>query len=240
MIKTFITILPCIYFCIFSKILLGMKIQLILSLCCLANFLSAQGVINSIEIVPSSPTVVDSVQLVGHFTFSHGGCEKELFVASVVGSSVIAEARHCLGMLTVICDESDTINLGILASGVYSVDLSLYTGFGMTPCTIDSIADATDNSTFTVSPATSALEVALDFKIVPNPAASRIIFMTKNPQEFSEEPIRLFGSNGQRLIEKKFFEHCSLDVSDLCSGLYYIQIGGKNHTVLSRKIVIER
>ena len=227
-------------FCIFSIILWGMKIQLILSLCCLANFLSAQGVINSIEIVPPSPTVNDSVQLVGHFTFTSGGCAKELFVATVVGSSVIAEARHCLGMLTVICDESDTINLGILASGVYAVDLSLYTGFGMTPCTVDSIADATDNSSFTVSPTTSALELKLDFKIVPNPAVNRVIFMTKSPQEFLEEPVRLFGSNGQLLIEKKFPEHCSLDVSGLCSGLYYIQIGGNNHTVLSRKIVIER
>lgn len=217
----------------------SMKIKLFLVLFCTANLFNAQsGFINSIEIIPASPTAGDSVKLVGHFTFSNGGCAKQSFVASIFGTAVMAEAIHCLGMLTIICYESDTIDLGLLAAGVYSVDLSLYTGFGLTPCTTATLA-AADSRSFTVSSPTLIPALEFDFKIVPNPTTKSVGFITINGEDFFGEPVRVFGSNGQLLKETIFSEHCILDIVELSAGLYFIQIGGKHKSVSSERLVIE-
>ena len=128
----------------------------------------AQGTITSIEVIPAMPTIADSVYLVGHFQFTSGGCDKQFFTASLVGNHVVASAQHCTGMLTYICDVSDTLNLGILPFGTYTVDLTLSSGAAPIPCTPGIVPDDNDSTSFNVIAPTAVAENGIQFRFSPS------------------------------------------------------------------------
>ena len=69
---------------------------------------------------------------------------------SVVGSNIVASTQHCLGMLSAICNITDTFKLNPLAVGSYTFDLSLSSGFGNSPCTPGISPDDNDIFAFNV------------------------------------------------------------------------------------------
>ena len=72
---------------------------------------------------------------------------------SVSGNNIVASTQHCLGMLTAICNTTDTFKLNPLAVGTYTFDLTLSSGLGPPPCTAGIISD--DNYVFTFDVVTS-------------------------------------------------------------------------------------
>ena len=66
-------------------------------------------------------------------------------------NSITASTQHCLGMLSAICNTTDTFKFDPLAAAAYIFDLTLSSGFGGPPCTAGIIPDDYDTITFYVS-----------------------------------------------------------------------------------------
>jgi hypothetical protein len=197
----------------------------VLALFLTVSIYSQGGSISSIEVIPPYPTTADSVYLVGHFQFTSGGCEKQFFLASVVGSNVIASAQHCTGMLAMICDISDTVNLGLLSAGSYAIDLALSSGAAPVPCTPGIVPDDNLSSTFVVTAPTDVVENAFEFGIVPNPVVDVLSFSGYGLNDHLGEQFVIYSCSGQIVKSEPLDARLTTDVSQLPSGIYFVKIG---------------
>ena len=131
-----------------------MKKLLLLLLCVpMIGFGQILGSISSLTISPVNPNNTDTVYIYAELLFTSSGCPLDIKSHSVLGNNIVASTQHCLGMLTAICNTTDTFKLNPLAVGTYTFDLTLSTGLGPPPCTEGIISD--DNYVFTFDVVTS-------------------------------------------------------------------------------------
>ena len=108
---------------------------------------------SSLTISPLNPNNTDTVYVYAELLFASSGCLLDMKSHSVSGNNIVASTQHCLGMLTAICNTTDTFKLNPLAVGTYTFDLTLSSGLGPPPCTAGIISD--DNYVFTFDVVTS-------------------------------------------------------------------------------------
>ena len=126
--------------------------KLLLILLCLPmiGFGQIQGSIISLTISPTYPTNTDTVYVYAELVFASSSCPLDMKSHSVLGNNIVASTQHCLGMLTAMCNTTDTFKLNPLAVGTYIFDLTLSSGFGGPPCTAGIVPDDNDVITFNV------------------------------------------------------------------------------------------
>ena len=112
-----------------------------------------QGSIISLTVFPTYPTETDTVYIYAELLFTSSDCPLDMKSHSVLGNNIVASTQHCLGMLTAMCNTTDTFKLNPLALGTYIFDLTLSSGFGSSPCTAGISPD--DNDVFTFNVVTS-------------------------------------------------------------------------------------
>ena len=122
------------------------------------GFGQIQGSIISLTIFPTYPTNTDTVYVYTELEFASSSCPLDMKSYSISGNNIVASTQHCLGMLTTICNTTDTFKLNPLAVGTYIFDLTLSSGFGGPPCTAGIVPNDYDTITFYVSPSTSVEE----------------------------------------------------------------------------------
>ncbi len=92
--------------------------------------LNAQGAITNISCSPANPTVNDTIYFFVETQFPSSDCLLMNSSFSINGNSIIASAQHCLGMLTAICNTTDTFMILPLSVGTYIFNMTLSSGFG--------------------------------------------------------------------------------------------------------------
>ena len=128
-----------------------MKKLLLILLCFpFIGFGQTFGSISSFTISPVNPNNTDTVYIYSELLFCCSNCSLEMKSHSVVGNIIEASTQHCLGMLSAICNTTDTFKLNPLAVGTYTFDLTLSSGFGSSPCTAGISTDDNDVFTFNV------------------------------------------------------------------------------------------
>ena len=110
-----------------------------------------QGFIISFTIFPTYPTETDTVYIYADLMFSSSDCDCLTKIDYRSGNSITASTQHCLGMLSTICNTTDTFKFDPLPAGSYTFDLTLSSGFGGPPCSPGIIPDDYDTITFNVS-----------------------------------------------------------------------------------------
>ena len=126
------------------------KLLLILLYLPIIGFGQTFGSISSFTISPVNPNNTDTVYIYAELWFCCSNCSLEVKSHSVLGSNIVASTQHCLGMLSTICNTTDTFKLNPLAVGTYTFDLTLSSGFGSPPCTAGILPDDNDVITFKV------------------------------------------------------------------------------------------
>ena len=109
-----------------------------------------QGSIISFTISPIYPTEIDTVYIYADLMFSSSDCNCFTKIDYMSANSITATTLHCLGMLSTICNTTDTFKINPLSAGTYIFDLTLSTGFGGPPCTPGIVPDDYDTITFNV------------------------------------------------------------------------------------------
>ena len=124
--------------------------KLLLLLLCVPLIGLGQGSIIALTVSPTYPTETDTVYIYASLSFASSSCPLDVKSHSILGNNIVASTQHCLGMLTTICNTTDTFKLNPLDVGAYTFDLTLSSGAGGPPCTAGIVADDNDVITFNV------------------------------------------------------------------------------------------
>lgn len=180
---------------------------------------NGQGAITAIAIQPANPTVNDQIEILVDLQFAYSSCDADYQDHGLQGSTIIASAHHCVGMLAAICNTTDTFQIGQLPAGNYTFDMTLSSGFGGPGCSPGIVPDDSDQLQFTVSetvgilnPQTSALSV------YPNPTSD---FLTVgNPNS----TFQILSIEGKQVMQGAIPSSGVLDIRSLPVGLYVLEI----------------
>ena len=198
-------------------------------LCVLSGILFGQGTIQSISIQPASPTVVDTIEIVVDLQFPNSDCILDTSSIGLSGNTYYAYTHHCLGMLTTICNTTDTFLLyPPHTAGNYAIDLTLTSGAAPAPCTPGFAIDDNLVLNFTILDIVGSMEIdGEEFLIYPNPA--NIFLHVKGNYDFVE----IADLNGQLLIRHENKNEL-INVMDLQPGFYLCGIGYNKHYKIVR------
>lgn len=183
------------------------------------------GSISSIIVSPSQPSESDSITIFVQTTFSSGACMLDNNNVALVGNSLKASAHHCVGMLTVICNYTDTFAIGTLSAGNYSFEMTLSSGAGPIPCSPGIFPDDMDTLTFSVSPISGINEMNIEqLDIYPNPFSDQLKIRSKEPVH-----IILTDIYGKIVLSAKNRNEW-INTQNLMPGIYSFQLIEANET----------
>ncbi len=194
-----------------------------LSLCFIAES-QCCPYINSIEIIPASPTTADNIKVVTTVTTPNQGT----FINSthtVNGNTIDIEACYYSGLLTSLQTFYDTLNIGLLSAGIYTVNLTAYESF-------DTICNYTDTSTsvmnFTVIDQISEISSINNNigQLYPNPTSGS--FIIELPDEVIATNLCIQSITGEVVHQGVFTNELSVNLE---SGIYLVQLF-HNQTIL--------
>jgi len=171
------------------------KLLLILLYLPIIGFGQTFGSISSFTISPVNPNNTDTVYIYAELWFCCSNCSLEMKSHSVLGNNIVASTQHCLGMLSTICNTTDTFKLNPLAVGTYTFDLTLSSGFGGPPCTAGVLPDDNDVITFNVVTSVGIDEHTTQKKLL------RITDVFGRETKQTNQPLFYIYENG--MVEKK-------------------------------------
>jgi Secretion system C-terminal sorting domain len=194
--------------------------------------------ISSITITPPQPTTADTITILIENTFPSGGCEGTTTLTGINGSNIIAQGMHCIGMLTVICTDYDTLIIPpqYLAIGTYIFDYTLVTGSGF-PCTFGSLPSVDTIVVLQVSPATAVNEISdqATFSIFPNPSAGTFTIR----QDDRHSTVKIYSMDGRVLQNFSLNGTETLVNCSLNPGIYFLS--QETNGIIKRiKFVVEK
>jgi hypothetical protein len=196
-----------------------MKYLLILSLISFSFTVKSQccPYVNGIEVIPSTPSSSDIVKIATTVTTPNQGS----FIYSshsVSGNTIDIEACYYSGLLTATQTFYDTLEIGVLSPGTYTVDFTAYQAS-------DTICNYTDTmtttSSFVVIESTGGLNPISNQlgKIYPNPSSG--FFRIELPNELNVTHVRVHSLSGKIVHQGVFQEEMNLNLD---SGTYFIEL----------------
>ena len=211
----------------------------ILIIFCLLPTLIAQGqgTITGFSHDPVYPTTADSITFFVEVSFTSGSCDYNNRGVSVIGSTVQANALHCVGPLAVICDYVDTFKIAPIPAGNYTFDMTLSSGASPGPCSPGFVPDDNKNFQFDVTSTTAfhSISSSNSIKVYPNPAKGDVIF------EFETYPtqLMLYNALGQLVLEEEIHSNnYRWNSQAFTKGIYFYTTQSTN-TTTSGKLVLE-
>ena len=210
-----------------------MKYLLILSLLPFTFMAKSQccPYINNVEVIPSSPTTADFVKIVTTVTTPNQGM---LIYSSFTlsGDTINVEACYYSGFLTATQTYIDTLNIGTLGAGNYTLDFTAYQAS-------DTICNYTDTismvSSFSVSEQGGLPEVSMEVgEIYPNPSSG--LFTIELPDELPVEQLVIRSISGKVVHRCTFKTEMNLDLN---SGTYFVEFWEGDSILGYQRIMID-
>lgn len=193
--------------------------------------------VNSLQIFPSNPVSTDTIYLIVTCTFSSGDCALLSSNVQVLGSNVQVDGNYCPGMLTVICTSIDTVKIGTLLPGNYSINFSL--NLGNTPGCNQFSSAANSVIPVQVTGPTSINQNFPDennFVIESVPGYGNFIF--KSTVFLSSAILKIYSSDGKIAFQKQLGKaNEELNLS-LAPGIYYYKLDFKDKTSRAKTLII--
>jgi hypothetical protein len=88
--------------------------------------LSAQAVyVDSLKIIPTNPTSVDTVKVIAFTTLVSSPCPLKTSSVEVIDDTIKVRASHNLGPFWLFCNSIDTLILGVFEPGNYELHYHL-------------------------------------------------------------------------------------------------------------------
>lgn len=194
---------------------------------CIWMHLSLDAQVQTIALLPPQPMEGQSISVIVETLWPSGGCESTgIQINTSALPDISITAQHELGFLTVICEHTDTVEIGILPAseeispGVFSQYQLLYTAFA------DGLPQFTDTDTlfFSVLPLSTSIEAPAFRPTLIQLGGNRFEF--KSPNSSWNYPIGLIDLNG-KLVWKGEVNHQNnlLDFGAYPTGIYFLNYG---------------
>jgi hypothetical protein len=205
--------------------------------------LYSQGQIISISTSPVNPTTNDFVKVYVDLMFTSGGCDMDNQGNSTTGNTTTAYAMHCIGMLTVICDVTDTFDLGYLQAGNHTFDFTLSSGLGGAGCSPGIVPDDTDNLNFTVTQALGMEDPANNTKVTfyPNPMNEMATLKINGSVDIGNMRLEILDATGRIVMNQESISsnEIMIENKNLESGIYFYRLLENGHLIAANKFVVE-
>ncbi len=204
-----------------------------------------QGSILGFTIDPQSPSVTDHVKIYVGLSFTSGDCPLDQKNHTTVGLMTDANTHHCIGMLTVICNTTDTFDLGYLPAGNHKFRLVLTSGGGTpTNCTPGIIPDDIDSTLFTVALTTGMSDQSLNdqaVSIYPNPFTDHTKIIVDPLIFVTDTEIKLIDVFGRIVKTYNNLEKNEVIISrdNLYQGVYFYYVTNNESIIALGKLVVE-
>ncbi len=188
--------------------------------------------INSIQINPPMPTTADSISLIYSADFPASGCDILGYLVNISEHTITINATHELGILTVICTSVQTIPIGLLPEGNYTLTLNLFIPGSNT----------SQSMSFNVTgPVNFTEQTTSDhsFQVFPNPSYDHLQIKTPASSENDNISLLIFNSIGLEVFRSENIpeDFILIDISEIPKGQYYLRIL-RNQQVLENKTLI--
>lgn len=181
--------------------------------------LFAQGSITSMTVSPTNPNENDDISIYVNVQLPNSGCEVQTQGHSLQGNTIGASALHCMGLLTAICNTTDTFQIGQLPPDNYTFDFTLSSGFGSPNCSPGIVPDDNDQLQFTVSTAVGIQNEKMEkLTVFPNPTSDFLSVDHRN------SPCRIISMNGEQVGDQMITNDGRIDIRNLPSGLYVLEV----------------
>lgn len=196
--------------------------------------------IDSLKIIPSIPTNMDSIKLISYCTL---GCVQ-------YDNSVISNNNSLVYVYTYYTDSCplvetyttriDTIFIGKLDAGVYKIIQFLNVRDQYPDTTYTYVTFDSDTIEFTILSIESISYQGNIISIFPNPVSDFVNIEINNklsPKDFNIEIINI---KGQVIFSKSNVKNSiQIGLSDYMAGIYFISVKYKDKIIQSRKIIVK-
>lgn len=203
----------------------------------------AQGTIVGFTIDPPAPTTTDIVKVYVDLMFTSMGCAADNQGHSTAGTTTTAYALHCVGMLSAICNTTDTFNLGMLPAGLHTFNMTLSSGMGGPPCSPGIIPDDNGNTTFTVTTATGIADWQNSnaISIFPNPMNTTTTIKVDPSIKIKNAELKILDVMGRtvKVISSLQNNEFTFEREKLSNGIYFYQLTQENEIIAKGKLVVE-
>jgi len=188
--------------------------------------------IDNIEVIPTSPTIADNIKIATTVTTANQGML--LYSTHTMnGNTIHIEACYYSGLLPATQTYLDTLTIGMLSAGNYTIDFVAYVGAD-TICTYIDSNMMTSNFTVTEVSAGAQPITQQIGKLYPNP--SNGLFTVKLPQELQATHIRILTVSGELVEQMSFTEQVNLN---LATGMYLIEFLENDRSLGYQRFLIE-
>ncbi len=192
--------------------------------------------LGSAEVIPSNPTTNDEVFLATYVTTAYQGSYLGSAV-SVSNNIIFVESCYFEGVSASPSTYYDTISLGFLNSGIYSLEYTIFGSTSTSSC--DYLNDVQYDITFSVEQYTALSEIPVNqISIYPNPATSGTLHIISSNKM---ETIKLFDTRGQlhyMCSETPTDDHV-IKTTGLTNGLYYLELSFADEGRIRKPITIQ-
>jgi len=172
--------------------------------------------IDSLKLIPGSPTAADEIQIVCYATFPSGSCDLGNHFVTVQGNQITLNLEYSPGAATYICSDVDTVSLGNLDAGNYELDVNLI----IQPT--DTIEDQ-DTLYFSIGNLLGINENTNTFDVTvhPNPFSKELQIRT----DAIIEKVELHSISSQKVSKEiTLASDKRIDLSELKDGIYLLTL----------------
>lgn len=185
--------------------------------------------IDSLKIIPSFPSIQDSIFLSTYSKPFSGDCSYDLKLDSARNNNIYISGKYDSNGKCLTNGANDTINLGLFSMGTYTIEYSFIDTHGVLQTTV-----LTRNFTVTESTDLNNFYIKKKNNVYPNPCNSYLnISLSSDMSEKSS--VQLFNSTGQLEYENYISSGLTIDMSNYKKGIYLLRID--NNEMSSMKII---
>jgi hypothetical protein len=216
----------------------SLKFLTVYGICLLAlvsntNNVLAQNQISDVHIIPAQPNTTDDIKIAWKATFTSSDCSLNIANVNIEDNHVNLMLNYTIGLASAICYSYDTISIGTLAAGDYTLSHALSIN------DLDMII-LSDTVNFSVTQGNVGLTNInagdKGYEIYPNPTQHQITINAITPN-FNIKSIALYNLMGQLMgyyaIQNKTYH---LDLSGFSSQQYLMVITDDNNNHVHTKI----
>jgi len=215
-----------------------MKNGLLIFLLIFWQLSSTAQTIQNISISPTFPGPTDSVKVIVDLVFTSGSCDLQFENHTVSNDSIKINLFHCPGALTVICNTTDSINLGLLPPGTYYTEVTVHTSSWSSPdpCSVFNPIDSGEIQV-TILPGSEISEFPTGKAFIYFDLKSQDLVLEGNFN--SVKQITLYNSFGQIVLKREFDHSNRISVPELSKGIYLYQLKSSDKKIVSGKILVK-
>lgn len=202
--------------------------------------------IQTLELQPETPTIADSIYLIATVQTPHSSCSLNRAEVNIQNAVVGINACYANGILTAICQRTDTIALGKIEEvGDYELLFmaSIVNDFDDTTCMGPFVSEMSSFN-FTVDFANPIVEVdaSTDFELFPNPSKGIVEVLFKNETPFYGQ-LEWFDQYGKKVHSQSInptnhYAPIRVNLGHLPNGLYYCSLTTSNQIRFTKRLML--